>query len=116
LGLPGVPNSQVVPPVGPLPHLSFAEFRHCAFSGDNKFLATIGGTAADTLLVVWKWNSESVVAVAKCSPSVSRVRFVPRDSSLLTVSGPSYLRIWRCQGDALKELPMLPPKHEAEVR
>ena len=89
--------------------------RQCAFSGDNKFLATIGGIGADTVLVVWKWNSEVAMAVAKCNPVVTRVKFVPRDSSLITISGPAYLRLWRCQGDTLKEMHMLPPKHELEV-
>ena len=112
---------------------SCAEFRCVAFSGDNKFLVTLaGGTAPgyslmgqtasaaaaqnDAWLAVWKWNAEKTVAVSKCNAAINRVRFVPRDSSVMSTSGPGYIRLWRCLSESLKELPLLPPKQELEVR
>lgn len=87
------------------------EFHLCAFSGDNKFLATAGGH--DMMLVVWKWNAEKVVAMSRVHPGITRIHFVPRDSTLLSVSGPQYLRFWRCTSDSLRELPAALPKQDA---
>ena len=79
-------------------------------------LATLGGQGADAVLVVWRWNAEKVIAMARCNPDISRIRFVPRDSSLISASGPNYMRVWKAAGDNLRELPLLHPKVEAEVR
>jgi hypothetical protein len=96
-----------------------SDFTNCAFSGDNKFLVTAVGSGGggECMVVVWRWFNEVAVAISRCSAAdITRVRFVPRDSSLITVSGPKYLRMWRCSADTLKEMPMVPPKYESEVR
>ena len=91
-------------------------FTLCAFSADAKILVTIGVAAdGETQIVYWKWAVEKVMASAKGSFRVSRLRVNPDDASLVTTSGPQHLRLWRATMDPqLKDSPLVPGKREQD--
>lgn len=41
------------------------DFISCCFSGDNKWLVTVG-TELDSNIVVWNWDKEKVREVKRC--------------------------------------------------
>ncbi len=87
-------------------------FELCAFSGDSKFLVTTSGDS-EGVLMYWKWESEKLVAHGKGAANVSCVRMHPKDSSIVTTSGPGNFRQWRLGSDfSLKYMSVLPSKLE----
>eukprot|EP00002_Diphylleia_rotans_P028089 TRINITY_DN5662_c0_g1_i1.p1 TRINITY_DN5662_c0_g1~~TRINITY_DN5662_c0_g1_i1.p1 ORF type:complete len:989 (+),score=210.63 TRINITY_DN5662_c0_g1_i1:224-3190(+) len=72
-----------------------------SFSGDSKFLAT-QCSGPDHTLIYWNVEKAKILTSVKVSTAISRVCFNPNDNSILTTTGPNYLKIWTLQDGGLK--------------
>jgi WD40 repeat protein len=74
------------------------EFVSIAFSGDNKFCLTMGGSPEWTL-VSWAWEKAKVVASAKVSnangAAINQADYCPADPNVVCVSGNGILKFFK---------------------
>lgn len=92
-----------------LTHPDCKEFTALCFSSDSKFLVTIGG-APEYTMIYWNWFHSKVVASCKIGIEVKRVSFSPLDNVQIATCGPSLLKLWRLQENALKGFNMVQGK------
>lgn len=110
-------------------------FTHAAFSKDSKYLATYGRiraegqadgeenaesprpTTAEGTLVLWNWSKSNVMATSKVIGEVANLRYHPTDVTVISVSGPGLMRLYKIGADTgIKDQPLLLPKRESENR
>jgi len=92
-----------------LTHPDCKQFTALCFSSDSKFLVTIGG-APEYTMIYWNWFHAKVVATCKIGYEVKRVSFSPLDNVQIATCGPSLLKLWRLQENALKGFNMVQGK------
>eukprot|EP00948_MAST-09A_sp_MAST-9A-sp1_P000703 g703.t1 len=76
---------------------SIGEFSSCCFSGDSKVLVALG-SAPDFVLAYWNWSEQKLIASTKIllsgNATATSVCINQIDSSIVTVSGNKYFRVW----------------------
>ncbi|CAM9422149.1 unnamed protein product, partial [Choristocarpus tenellus] len=91
-----------------------ADFLTCCFSGDNKWLLTIGGEP-ECVLVMWNWEKEKVMSTAQVHGMATRAVFNPHKHSCFTTSGPMHLRLWSTSSESVfKPHSLLPQSQEQD--
>ena len=68
-------------------------FVGCAFSGDSKHVVAYT-SAPDQTAVVWLWSEQRPVGLHRSRAPLTRVRFNPSTTTLLSLSGPVQDRTW----------------------
>lgn len=73
-----------------------------AFSKDSKLIACVAGG----LGVIWDWYKEKVIGKEMLSKDINRISINPKDSHLVSTSGPNHWKTWRIEEKIFKEQPM----------
>lgn len=95
------------------PTNSIGEIVTMSFSGDSKFLFTSAGPPRHEVFY-WKWDAEKLIARSQNPMVGMRVHFHPTDNSIISISGPGMLRLWKLGGNSqLKLQPTMQPKKES---
>jgi WD40 repeat protein len=86
-------------------------------SNDAKFLVSIS-SMPDTTITYWRWEVEKVMASHEIKQPVTRLHLSPTNGSMLSVSGPRYLRVYEYNSinHGLQESPsMFPVQQEKQM-
>jgi WD40 repeat protein len=86
-------------------------------ANDSKFLVSIS-SMPDTTITYWRWEVDKVVASHEIKQPVTRLQLNPNNGSMLSISGPRYLRVWEYNSinHSLQESPsMFPVQQEKQM-
>jgi len=86
-------------------------------ANDAKFLVSIS-SMPDSTITYWRWEVDKVVASHEIKQPVTRLQLNPNNGSMLSISGPRYLRVWEYNSinHSLQESPsMFPVQQEKQM-
>lgn len=79
------------------------KFSTLAFSKDSKLICGI----SNGLGVIWDWYKEKIIGKKDLNADVTRVCINPKDSHLVSTSGPNHWRTWRIEEKSFKDQPLI---------
>jgi len=86
-------------------------------ANDAKFLVSLS-SMPDSTITYWRWEVDKVVASHEIKQPVTRLQLNPNNGSMLSISGPRYLRVWEYNSinHSLQESPsMFPVQQEKQM-
>jgi cilia- and flagella-associated protein 57 len=78
------------------------KFNTIAFSKDSKLIGCVGAG----LGVVWDWYKDKIIGKEYLNADITRISINPKDSHLVSTSGPNHWKTWRIEEKIFKEQPM----------
>ena len=78
------------------------KFTTIAFSKDAKLV----GCVSAGLGVIWDWYYEKIIGKENLNADITRISINPKDSHLVSTSGPNHWKTWRIEEKIFKEQPM----------
>ncbi|OMJ86865.1 hypothetical protein SteCoe_11496 [Stentor coeruleus] len=78
------------------------KFTTLAFSKDSKL---VGGVSSG-LGVIWDWYKEKIIGKQNLETEITRLAINPKDSHLVSTSGPNHWKTWRIEEKIFKEQSM----------
>lgn len=74
-----------------------------SFSRDSKLISGISSGFG----VIWDWYKEKVIGKKDLNADITRIAINPKDSHLVSTSGPNHWRTWRIEEKSFKEQPLI---------
>jgi WD40 repeat protein len=74
-----------------------------AFSRDSKLISGISSGFG----VIWDWYKEKIIGKKDLNADITRISINPKDSHLVSTSGPNHWRTWRIEEKSFKEQPLI---------